>query len=267
MLIKQRKPIVIRAINVEDLWHMINMRMTQKADVVHNMFRGDHYLNLFDITMVASSHRCPNITLERLAYTPKKALHLLRSYLDAQELESWLTKIKETTEQYGQVDSDIMIQTKRESRHGNGPCLLGFSYRSRGGPSLTVFSRSAELPQLFGADCLLAAALGELVNEKLGVDDDIEITWFLASARIKSRMANLYRIYRYPGEVIYAHQGFQEHIDKGWEKFLVNKHPVTFTKLVRLQELYDNTLNDDFPSHTGVEGFKEQIQYYLEKGR
>lgn len=247
------------------MWHRINMMMANgEGNMHHNMFRGDHYLNLFDITMVSSSHRCPVMTLEQLAYTPKKANHLLRSYLDPNELHKWLKKIKDTTVNYGQVDSDIILQTKRESKHGNGPCLMGFSYRSRGGPNLTIFSRSAELPQLFGADCLLASALGHMINETLGVDEDIRVVWFIASARIKSRMANLYRIYRYPEPVTYFHAGFQDHIDKGWDKFLVGKHPVTFIKLVRLQELYDHKIKGTFPNKTGQKEFTDFVRNHIE---
>lgn len=258
---------IIRVPNLEEAWHGINKAFMVGDEVIPNMFRGDVYLNLFDVVIKTETHHSGLFCLEDLAYTRKKAAHLLRSYLHPKEIEAWLTKLDMATKEYGQVDSDVILQSKRESKHGNGPCLLGFSFRSRGGPHLTIFSRSAEVPQTFGADIILASALAEMICQRLGIKD-IPVTWYIASARIKSRMANLYRINVYPEPVTYADAKFQSHIDKGWQKFLVDRHPASFTKLVRLQELYQRIVVDEEPPEetTSSKGFIQEIDKYIKKG-
>jgi hypothetical protein len=260
---------VIKAPDMHIAWKSINLAMTD-PNVGYNKFAVDHFLNLFDTMMVSSSHRCPVITLEQLAYSPKKANHLLRSYLDPGEIDKWLMKLVDTYVKIGHIDSDIILQTKRESKHGNGPCLLGFSFRTRGedGPTLSAFSRAAELPQKFGADILLASALGQIICDRLGFET-IRVTWFIASSHIKSRMANMFRLFYYPEEnITYGNEEFQKHVEKGWQKFFVDQHPVTYVKLVKLQELYNQKVGISPPpgTSTDADGFKQFIIDYMERG-
>lgn len=228
----------------------------------HNVFRNDHFLNAFNIVIDAETHKS-SIVLENLGYTKAKILHLCKSYLDPEEYTNWINQIGEVTESYGKVDSDIGLQTTRNSRHSNGPCLFGFSFRSHIEPILTVYSRSIELPQIYGADTLLISAMAEHIAETIGVDN-IKVVWYISSARIKSRVANFYRLFTYPyTEYTYANPEFQAHVDKQWNNILANQEKkVTFSKLVKLQEEYKRIVIDGSQPDTksGVPEFLERLK-------
>lgn len=77
-------------------------------------------------------------------------------------------------------------------------------------------------------------------------------------------MANLFRIYYYPEDITYSHPEFQKHIDKGWQKFLVDRHEVSFTKLKRLQELHERKMTGaTTKTNTGEAEFTNILRGYM----
>lgn len=213
-------------------WSIVNYKPPE------NKFRNDHYLNAFNI-LLETDHCDTDLKLEQIGYTRKKVDHLLKSYLDPAEYKHWVDLIKDTTERYSRVDSDIVLTTTKNSKHKNGPCLLGFSFRSHVFPVLTVYSRSVELPQAYAADTILIAAIGEHLKEELGLDN-IKVHWYISSARIRSRAANFFRLFVYPlKDFEYLSPEFQKHVEKQWNNILADlEKDVSFSKLVRLQKEY-----------------------------
>jgi hypothetical protein len=242
----------LTAENLEVAYHKLNQLFTDRssivADISANKFRNDVFLNAFDIVIETENH-INTMSLESMGYTKSKISHLLRTYLDLDQFWGWIEKIKSTTNDYERVDSDILLRTTDNSKHGNGPCLLGISYRSHRNPNLTVYSRSAELPQIFGGDTLLISAICDIISEELSIITGIQVTWFISSARIKSRSANYYRLMIHPMRISYRDSEFQRHIEKQWDNILANPDKqVTFSKLVKLQEMYQSRLvHNDYP--------------------
>lgn len=235
--------------HMEEAYMAANLLFTNLSPVdykpSHNVYRNDHFLNAFNIVIDSSSHK-NEIVLEELGYTKSKILHLCKSYLDPVEYTDWIKQIGEVTENYGRVDSDIGVQTTRNSRHSNGPCLFGFSFRSHIEPILTVYSRSIELPQIYGADTLLISAMAQHIADTIGVEN-IKVIWYISSARIKSRVANFFRLYTYPyTQYTFTNPEFQAHVDKQWNNILANQEKkVTFSKLIKLQEEYKRVVIDE----------------------
>jgi hypothetical protein len=242
----------------------LNLMFTNKAPyggtITHNSFRNDHFLNAFNIVIETESHH-NRMILEDLGYTKGKVLHLIKSYLHPEEYKSWVNQIDDTTKQYGKVDSDIGMQTTGNSKHGNGPCLFGFSFKSHIEPVLTVYSRSVELPQTYGADTMLVSAMASDIAQRIGTDS-IKIVWYIASARVKSRAANFFKLYIYPYEFIYRNEEFQQHVTKQWNNILADQDKkVSFSKLVKLQQEYKRVVIDQAPPNTitGVEAFVNRL--------
>lgn len=237
-------------------WSMANYKPTE------NKFRNDYYLNAFNILMEAD-HCDTDLKLEQIGYTRRKADHLLRSYLDPAEYKYWMRLIKETTEKYHRVDSDIVLTTTKNSKHKNGPCLLGFSFRSHVFPVLTVYSRSVELPQAYAADTILIAAIGEHLKEELGLDT-VKVHWYISSARVRSRAANFFRLFVYPlKDFEYLGSEFQKHVEKQWNNILADlKKDVSFSKLVRLQNEYKRIIIEkkEPEQYTGTNYLVEKLR-------
>lgn len=252
----------IYADNLESAYHQVNQLFTSESGVTtHNTFRGEHYMNAFDLFIEAAE---PGnlMYLEELGYTNRKINHLLRTYLIPEEFWNWIAQIKDVTEKHERVDSDIMLRTSDNSKHSNGPCLISMSYRSHKKPVLTVTSRSAELPQIFGADTLLIAAIGRILVEELGIGE-LKVQWFISSIRIRSRAANFYRLQVYPYPVTYTHPAFQAHVQRQWDRILSDQDKkVTFSKLVKLQEEFKRVVIDKKNPETlsGVEEFEATIK-------
>jgi hypothetical protein len=254
-------------VKVEDLSEAfveLNLLFTNRtnidAGVTHNSFRNDHFMNAFNIVMDINQHHHQG-HLEEIGYSKNKILHLIKSYLHPEEYQGWLGKIKDTTEQYGKVDSDIGMQTTANSKHGNGPCLFGFSFRSHIEPVLTVYSRSVELPQTYFGDTLLVSAMAQQIADVIGADN-IKVVWYIASARIKSRSANFFKLYVYPFAFSYRNEEFQRHVDKQWNNILADQDKqVSFSKLVKLQQEYKRVVIDQQVPDTknGVYQFMERL--------
>lgn len=254
----------IRTISLGQAFIDLNLIFTNRsnidAGVTHNNFRNDHFMNAFNIVMEVDTHQ-NFMYLEEIGYSKNKILHLVKSYLHPVGYQEWLEKIKHTTEQYGKVDSDIGMQTTGNSKHGNGPCLFGFSFRSHIEPVLTVYSRSVELPQTYAGDTILVSAMAQQIADIIGVNN-IKVVWYIASARIKSRAANFFRLYVYPLEFKYKADEFQKHVDKQWNNILADQDKkVSFSKLVKLQQEYKRVVIDEQPpvNKHGVHGFMERL--------
>src|SRR5690606_37786313 len=143
------------------------------------------------------------------------------------------------------------------SKHSNGPCLISLSYRSHIEPVLTITSRSAELPQIFGADTLLIAAVAQILKHELGLIT-LKVQWFISSIRIRSRAANFYRLQVYPQPITYNHPEFHKHVQKQWDKILADQEKkVSFSKLVKLQDVYRKVVivKEEDEVKTGVPEF------------
>ena len=238
----------MNATTLEDSFHSLfhQFQTAAPSEIVVNKFRGEIILSMFNITISADSHQVQNLTLEQLGYSPAKINHLLRNYVDPAELKSWLKHIVESLKLYGGVDSDVLLPTIRDSKHTRGPCLLGFSFRTLGGWTLTVYSRSADLPQMFGADVLLASALADLIKDLCpGAPEDIKVKWYIASARVRGWRANYYRIHRIldgsdrQRPMVFDHTEFQAYITKSWDKYIAGDYPASFGKLKALKKFYD----------------------------
>lgn len=235
----------ITANNMYEAYVRLNLLFTNLSSIYynppHNVFGNDHFLNAFNIVMEVDS-QYTDLTLESIGYSNQKILHLIKSYLDPQEYQEWIEKIVDTTEKFGKVDSDIGLQTTRNNKHGNGPCLFGFSFRSHITPVLTVYSHSVELPQIFGGDTLLIAAMAQHIAEATGTDT-IKIVWYISSARINSRAANFFRLSYYPLEFRYMNDEFEKHVKK-------------------LQQEYGGVVIDQEKpkTQTGVKKFLDQLK-------
>lgn len=259
----------IEAATLESAYVKTNFLFTNRSPVYYkpsyNSFRNDHYLNAFNI-MIESLDSLIDLSLEDIGYTKSKILHLLKSYLDPVKYREWIEKIKDTTETYGRVDSDIGLQTTGNSKHSNGPCLLGFSFRSHSYPVLTVYSRSVELPQAFGADAILISAIAKHISKTIGLSDDqkISVNWYISSARIRSRAANFFRLYTYPYlGYEYQNELFHSHIEKQWDNILADQHKkVSFSKLVKMQQEYKRVVieNREPDTRSGTEAFLKRLE-------
>ena len=237
-------------------WSAVNYKPT------HSEFQNDHYLNAFNILMEAD-HCSTDLKLEQMGYTRRETDHLLRSYLDPTDYKHWIELIKDTTEKYSRVDSDIMLTTTKNSKYRQEPRLLGFSFRSHVFPVLTVYSGSVEVSQAYGADTILIAAIGEHIKEELDLDT-VTVHWYIPSARISSRAANFFRLFVYPFEEFeYLNTEFQKHVEKQWDNILTGfEKDASFSRLVRLQNGYKKVIIEkkEPEQYTGTKYFIEKLK-------
>lgn len=252
--------------DMKEAFLQLNFLFTTRSIVDYkpspHKFRNDYYLNAFNILLEAD--RCDtDLKLEQIGYKRRKANHLLRSYLDPSEYKHWIELIKETTEKYRRVDSDIVLTTTKNSKHRKGPCLLGFSFRSHIFPVLTVYSRAVELPQTYAADTILVAAIGEHIKEELDLDT-VRVHWYIASAGLRSTSTNFFRLFVYPfQEFEYLNPEFQKHIEEQWNDILaVPEKEVSFSKLIRLKDEYRRVIIEkkEPEQYTGTEYFMERLK-------
>jgi len=252
--------------DMKEAFLQLNFLFTTRSTIdykpSHNKFQNYHFLNAFNILLEAD-HCDTDLKLEQIGYKRRKANHLLRSYLDPAEYKHWIELIKETTKEYHRVDSDIVLPTTKNSKHKNGPCLLGFSFRSHIFPVLTVYSRSVELPQPCAADTILIAAIGEHIREELDLDT-VRVHWYIASARLRSTFANFFRLFVYPFEEFeYLNTEFQKHVEKQWNNILADlEKDVSFSKLVRLRNEYKRIIIErkEPEQYTGTKYFIEKLK-------
>jgi len=259
----------IRTNNLREAFYAMNNFFTHLTNgdsqaVTHNVFRNDHFLNAYNIFLEADSHE-NGLTLEQMGYSKAKMTHLIKSYLSKEALEDWIKRIQTKLEDLGVIDSDIVMRTTDSSKHSNGPCILAFSFRWRenGIPHLIVTSRSAELPQIFGGDTIFISAIAELIRRRIGFSPQVKVTWFISSARIKSRAANFYRLMIHPMKPVYLNRDFQRHVEKQWSNILADQEKtVSFSKLVKLQKEYKRVVIDkESPvEQTGVEHFIQKLE-------
>ena len=116
---------------------------------------------------------------------------LIRQYVDPEALDYWLDLI-ETRLQGGGAGQSFMRtnrverrspKTGREQRRW-GACILGFGFRMKPRPHLTMYSRTTYFGGVGELDLALAHVLARELGERLGLKPgDIGFSWFIGSAQ------------------------------------------------------------------------------------
>ena len=227
--------------------------------------RGFWHMSLLATTVHCHTHRADQLFLEDIGYTKHKASHLIRTYINPEVFSAWLTRIRDRVIQCGEVSADSALLLKTSVKHTHGPCLLSITYRSREDqPTLSVFVRSMEFPRKSFADTMLVSSIAEIVKRYLDLPDQLEVIWYIGTARIESLPAKFYRIYKLPKPVVYTNEDFQKHVQRGWERWVTSTRQASFNKLIRMQKLYQDKVAGRITSESGVEVFIKRLESYIE---
>ena len=117
---------------------------------------------------------------------------LIRQYLDPEALDGWLDMIEQKlgTKKRGlsfMRTKQVAIRkngTGREWRRW-GSCMLGFGYRSKPHPRLTMHSRTTYLGYVGELDLAVAHVLAREIGKRIGLEpEDIGFTWFIEAAQM-----------------------------------------------------------------------------------
>lgn len=118
---------------------------------------------------------------------------LVRQYIDPQALDDFLNLIEDKMK--GMERGQAFMRTnlvaarstgKREARRW-GSCIVGFGFRAKPKPSLSMHSRTTFLGYIGELDLALAYHIGKLVAERLGINhEDMSFVWHIEAAQFHS---------------------------------------------------------------------------------
>lgn len=263
----------IKVDNLAEAWHELCASVRDHPYVVPNdkgkfNFRGDYYIHLYDFFVETKRHDCPNLYLEDMGYTShgSKATHLTGRYLDVETANRWIDYIVECVAATPYVRGEIPIRTKEHytKRPMAGGCITDMFYRQAPKPTLIIISRSMEVPTKAMGDIFFISSIARLICERVGLQN-LRIKWYLASVWTRTRTANYYLIYNWPKKVKWASPHFQEHVDKGFQKYyLSDEHEFTYHANIRAKTLFIKKRSGTLKRVTDVEAFYKKVKEYLD---
>jgi len=260
---------ILRIDNLTEAFDLLCERLRTHPHLVKRAgggfnFRGDYYIHLYDLFLKSRSCRAPGLFLEDLGYSVKgsKITSLLSKYIDIETTEKWLDFIKDGTGETPDVPGDAILNTKTQiKRLMPGACITAFLYRGVPRPSLTVISRSVEMPTKGGADVLLISAVAQLLCNRIGLED-IPIRWFITSIFTRTRTASYYTIYKWPKKVVWTNKDFQAYVDRSWRKYYLTDYEFSYSANKRAKQFFLNKkagklthLMDDKLFYKKLEGY------------
>lgn len=148
------------------------------------------YVNSADcqfVNVIMQAESCDySFNIKKLWMTGNRWTSLVRQYIDPLALEVWLDMITDRIGAKKRGASFMRTQTVRSRAAGArggvtrrwGSCIIGFGYRSRPYPELTMHSRTSYVGGLGQVDLGVAHHLAKLISDNIGVDlADIRFTW------------------------------------------------------------------------------------------
>lgn len=261
----------IRVDNLAEVWHTLCDRLRDHPDLVPKAgggfnFRGDYYLHLYDIFFRAKSQACPGLYLEDMGYSTKgsKITHLISRYLEPDATNKWLDYIVERMNSTPDVYGEIPFRTREHytKREMAGGCISDFMFRGAPIPTLVVVTRAMEMPTKGMGDVIFVSAMSQMICNRLGIKR-IRIHWYFASAWTRSRTANYYAIYKYPEPVVWANEDFQEHFEKGWNKYYLSDYEFSYNANIRAKDLFLKKKAGKLTRKIDSEFFYQRLEEYL----
>jgi hypothetical protein len=148
---------------------------------------------LQDVVVAAESCAYDDFDLKKVWLTKNRWGALINQYLEPDALDAWLSIIGERLTgprkrgiafmRTRSVQSHTNATTGREWRRW-GSCMLGYGYRSRPRPHLTLHSRTSYLGYIAQIDLALASILAREIAERVGItEDEISFTWHLEAGQ------------------------------------------------------------------------------------
>lgn len=121
--------------------------------------------------------------------SPSRWTTLVRQYIDPEAYDDWLASIRVMGIKRGLAFMRTnSVQSKGSGRRRWGACILGFGYKSRPEPTLTMHSRTTFLGYIGALDLALAHVIARDIAHTLGLPgpEAIRFVWFLEAAQFHS---------------------------------------------------------------------------------
>lgn len=183
----RRRPNVVQANNMTDLWHQANdsLLWADKEDLAYWSSLDSMISDC--VGTAAQANFDINIGKE-LWVTESRWNTLTRQYVDPERLFKWLEGVKQiSTYNRGIVALDmnpvqrtVVKSNARANRRKWGGCMRMATYRAFPQPTVTLFSRTSYLGYIGGLDMLLAHKLIELAADMIGDGlkvEDFQFRW------------------------------------------------------------------------------------------
>jgi hypothetical protein len=148
---------------------------------------------LQDVMVSADSMAYDDFDLKKVWLTKNRWGALIQQYLDPDALEGWLSMIGEKLDGPRKRGVAFMrtntVQTQTNASTGRvwrrwGSCMIGYGFRSRPHPHLSLHSRTTYLGYIAQIDLALACVLAREIGERVGLDpEDIAFTWHLEAGQ------------------------------------------------------------------------------------
>lgn len=259
----------IKTRNLTTLWTDLMEVLRENPNLVPNgkgfNFRGDFYIHIYDVMFRVKHSTAPGLFLEDVGYSSRgsKIISLIGHYLESDQVNKWITYIKENTDKNPHVAGDILLRTKQQvKKEIPGGCITSLVYRAAPEPHLTVLSRSIEMPTKGMADMLLVSSICRLLEDRLGVKD-ISIRWYFLSAWTRTRTAFYYVINQWPNEVKFENSLFQAYLDKRWKKYYLSDYEFSFQANIRAKLFYTNKRDGLLTHELDEDAFYVRLKEYL----
>lgn len=149
-------------------------------------------VQLHDVTVKAESCKY-DFDLKDIWVGKSRWTTLVRQYIDPVALESFLGLIEDKMK--GMERGQAFMRTRtvaprnagaKETRRW-GSCIIGFGFRAKPKPSLTMHSRTTFLGYIGSLDLAVAYHLSKLIAERLGINhEDIAFVWNVEAAQFHS---------------------------------------------------------------------------------
>jgi hypothetical protein len=230
-------------------------------------FRGDYYIHIYDVFLEIKSHECPELCLEDMGYssTDSKIKHLLSRYLNSNKTVKWLEYIRERMEVTPDVYGELPFRTQEHytKREMAGGCISDLMFRGAPEPTLVVVTRAMELPTKGLGDVMFVSAICRAILARTGCES-IRIKWYLASVWTRSRTANYYAIYKWPEEVHWENKDFQEHFERGWNKYYLSGYEFSYNDNKRAKQYFLKKKSGKLQRKIDEHRFYQILEEYLE---
>jgi len=260
---------LVKAPNMTALFHRLCDVLVNSEDLVPGKdgkgynHRGEFYIHPYDFFCVVQSAKAPDLYLEDFGYASNgaKITHLMKKYLDPEAVRTWRDFTKKVVTERPEVFGEIYLATKVQHKEKGG-CVTGFMYRGVPDPTLIVLSRSMEMPAKAAADVLMIASLARLMCKTLGLPD-IKVHWFTTSIVLPSRRAFIYRVYKWPEEVVFKNEQFQKYLDDGWAKYYLTDYEFSYAANQKTKELFLKKKAGTLKHTLDADAFFDRLEDYI----